>query len=143
MNENGKEIVRVLRVLEYTGPRDVIEQQLKNSLQDGEHHKQLWRKDRPDENGKYCIRVATVGRWPEVLTLPTDPDDVRPSRVTLSHPIPKVFYDETIHGHVSRPDAVKVERAIEGVFRNLMPEDGSDWVGPRVQIDRLTVSDRW
>lgn len=57
----AEEIVRVLRVIEYIGPREWVETTLRRSLQ-GE-----WRQ------GNKMIRVATLGSYPEILTnLPVD-----------------------------------------------------------------------
>ncbi len=50
------DIIRVLRVIEYTGPRAAVENQVANSIH-GE--KRL-------TNG-VIIRVATVGAYPELL----------------------------------------------------------------------------
>jgi len=50
------EIVRVLRIIEYTGPRQMVEDQIANSLQNGE--KRI---------GSMTIRIATVGGYPEIL----------------------------------------------------------------------------
>lgn len=51
-----QEIVRVLRVIEYTGPREIVENQVRLSIH-GE--KKL-------KNG-LVIRAATIGQYPEVL----------------------------------------------------------------------------
>ena len=66
MNEMPKEYVRVLRVLEYVGPREWVERTLANSIQ-GE------RRIGPDR----VIRAATLGLYPEVLQ--NLPEDIRPS----------------------------------------------------------------
>lgn len=50
------DIVRVLRIIEYTGPRQMVKDQIANSLQNGE--KRI---------GSMTIRIATVGGYPEVL----------------------------------------------------------------------------
>lgn len=53
------DIVRVLRILEYVGPRDVIEHQILNSL----HGQKTFK-----ISGKeITIRVATIGEYPEIL----------------------------------------------------------------------------
>lgn len=52
----SEDLVRILRVIEYSGPRYAVENQVKNSLQ-GE--KRL-------TNG-VVIRVATLGEFPEIL----------------------------------------------------------------------------
>jgi hypothetical protein len=61
-----KEYIRVLRVLEYIGPRGWVEQTLANSIQ-GE------RRVGPDR----VIRAATIGLYPEVLA--NLPEDIRPT----------------------------------------------------------------
>lgn len=53
------DVVRVLRVLEYVGPRDVIEKQLTRNLHNGTH---LFR------HGQLVVRVATIGDYPEILS---------------------------------------------------------------------------
>lgn len=59
MNETNQDIVRVLRILEYTGPRDAVEQQVSRST----HGEKTW-----DVRGKrITIRAATIGQYPEVL----------------------------------------------------------------------------
>lgn len=50
------DVIRVLRVIEYTGPRDKVEDQVARSLH-GE--KRL--------SGGLVIRAATVGSYPELL----------------------------------------------------------------------------
>jgi hypothetical protein len=49
------DIVRVLRIIEYVGPRDQVEKQVARSLH-GER-----------QIGNMVIRVATIGTYPEVL----------------------------------------------------------------------------
>lgn len=51
------DIVRVLRVIEYEGPRDKIEAQIARSMCDGTHHKPI----------DCTIKVATVGTFPAIL----------------------------------------------------------------------------
>jgi hypothetical protein len=53
------DLVRVLRVIEYVGDRDVIEEQINGSLGDGTH---LYR------HGRVEVRVATIGGFPEILS---------------------------------------------------------------------------
>lgn len=54
--EHSKEnIVRVLRVIEYVGPRSAVEEQIRNSL----HGERQFR--------DIIIKVATVGTFPEIL----------------------------------------------------------------------------
>lgn len=50
------DIVRVLRIIEYTGPREKVEQQVKLSV-----HGEKYLSD------GLTIRVATIGEYPEVL----------------------------------------------------------------------------
>jgi hypothetical protein len=58
------DIVRVLRIVEYTGPRDLVEGQIAKSI-----HGQYLAHD-----GQLTIRVATIGSYPEILD--TIPDGV-------------------------------------------------------------------
>ena len=51
--------VRVLRIIEYEGPRDAIERQVAESIHGTK--KFTWR------GGTVHIRVATIGNYPEVL----------------------------------------------------------------------------
>jgi len=48
--------IRVLRVLEYEGPRGLVESTIERSIQGLK------------EFGKLTIRAATVGNYPEILT---------------------------------------------------------------------------
>lgn len=50
--------VRVLRIIEYVGDRDVVEDQINQSL----HGSNILRK------GKLTINVATIGEFPEILS---------------------------------------------------------------------------
>ena len=50
--------IRVLRVLEYVGARDVVEQQLARGLGDGTFH---------FRHGQLVLRAATVGSFPQIL----------------------------------------------------------------------------
>lgn len=54
--------VRVLRIIEYVGPRDAIEKQVAGSL----HGERLGTRT---EHGQVVIRAATIGVYPEVLDL--------------------------------------------------------------------------
>jgi hypothetical protein len=54
------DIVRVLRVLEYTGPRDRVEETLRRFIQGEEVY------------GGVTIRAATIGEFPELLIRTTD-----------------------------------------------------------------------
>lgn len=56
------EIVRVLRVVEYVGPRKHVEEQVAKSIH-GER-----RISKPE--GDVVIRAGTVGLYPEVLNVP-------------------------------------------------------------------------
>lgn len=51
--------VRVLRIIEYVGPREAIEQQLQRSL----HGQRSF----PHRLGEVTIRAATIGEFPEIL----------------------------------------------------------------------------
>lgn len=51
-----EDLVRVLRVIEYTGERAAVERQLKRSLPCGEHN-----------YVHVIIKVATLGTFPEIL----------------------------------------------------------------------------
>lgn len=50
------EIVRVLRVIEYIGPRDRVEKTVANSIHGSK-----------DAGGGLTINAATIGQYPEVL----------------------------------------------------------------------------
>jgi hypothetical protein len=50
--------IRVLRTIEYIGPRSEVEKQLANSLQG----------DKYIEKTGVLIRTSTVGQFPEILT---------------------------------------------------------------------------
>lgn len=52
--------IRVLRIIEYVGPRDLVEQQVGRSL----HGNRYGAKS---EHGMVVIRAATIGTYPEVL----------------------------------------------------------------------------
>lgn len=56
----AEDIVRILRVIEYTGTREAVETQVANSMY-GE--KTFMR-----PAGRVTIRVATLGTFPEILT---------------------------------------------------------------------------
>ena len=55
------DIIRVLRVVEYTGDRSVVEETVSRSIH-GEH-----------KSRGMIIRVATIGTYPEILE---DADDI-------------------------------------------------------------------
>jgi hypothetical protein len=52
--------VRVLRIIEYTGPREWVEDELSTSI-----HGTKVINNR--EHGRCYIRVATIGEYPEIL----------------------------------------------------------------------------
>ena len=53
------EIVRVLRVIEYVGPRDQVEEQVKRSIHGERQVREM------------VIRAATIGEYPELLDVPS------------------------------------------------------------------------
>lgn len=55
------DIIRVLRVVEICGPRDLVEKQVNNSL-----HGQ--REGAYSAHGMVVIRAATIGNYPEILS---------------------------------------------------------------------------
>jgi hypothetical protein len=55
----AKEIVRVLRVIEYVGEREWVERQVAESIHGVKYISGSW--------GKGEIRAATVGVYPEIL----------------------------------------------------------------------------
>lgn len=52
----AEDTVRVLRILEYTGPRSVVEKTVSRSITGEVTH------------GSLTIRAATIGQYPEILT---------------------------------------------------------------------------
>lgn len=54
------DIVRVLRIVEIIGPRDLVERQVASSLH-GERH------GAKSDFGQVVIRAATIGEYPEIL----------------------------------------------------------------------------
>lgn len=62
----AQDIVRVLRVIEYTGDRAAVERQLKGSLANGEERTFPWYEN-GQNLGNCTIRVATIGTFPEIL----------------------------------------------------------------------------
>lgn len=56
-----KDIVRVLRIVEYSGPRDWVEQQIERSIHGTK-----------DLGQGRIIRVATIGTYPEILATETN-----------------------------------------------------------------------
>jgi hypothetical protein len=56
----GHDTVRVLRIIEYTGPRDWVERQIELSI--------TGIKKIPADDGRVMIiRAATIGTYPEIL----------------------------------------------------------------------------
>jgi hypothetical protein len=56
------DIVRVLRIIEYVGPRNLVEAQIEKSIQ-GQHLA---------HDGQLVIRAATIGSYPEILDTISD-----------------------------------------------------------------------
>ena len=59
--------IRVLRVIEYTGDREAVEQVVRMSL----HGEKRFSQTEPSTHrnmGMVCIRAATIGDYPEVLS---------------------------------------------------------------------------
>lgn len=54
--------IRVLRVLEYVGPRDLVEEQVRKSI----HGERVFFSTNPQ--GAVTIRAATVGEFPEIVS---------------------------------------------------------------------------
>lgn len=54
--------IRVLRILEYTGPREAVERQIKRSI-----HGERVIRDGSRPGDTITIRAATIGEFPEVL----------------------------------------------------------------------------
>lgn len=57
-----EDIVRVLRIIEYTGPRSLVEKQISNSIHG----------TRCPGNG-VIIRAATIGEYPEIMDRTYEP----------------------------------------------------------------------
>jgi hypothetical protein len=55
----SEDIVRVLRILEYTGPRTVVEKEVERSIHGT--------KEIHQPGGLLTIRATTLGEWPEIL----------------------------------------------------------------------------
>ena len=60
----AKDIVRVLRLVEYVGPRDLVEEQVKRSIH-GTRIGRLARSGHPDEVVR--ITATTIGEFPQNL----------------------------------------------------------------------------
>lgn len=62
---NPKDVVRVVRIVEYIGQRDVVESVVAKSIQ-GEKYALV--KDAGQTVGGIMIRVATLGKYPDILS---------------------------------------------------------------------------
>jgi hypothetical protein len=58
--------VRVLRLIEYSGPRQQVEDQLNRSMRDGTHGPGRFNTTDPKREG-VTIKIATLGDFPELL----------------------------------------------------------------------------
>lgn len=71
--ERPEDLVRVLRIVEYTGPRAAVEECVAKSIHGerrfGPHGKEI------------AVRVATIGEYPEILDTPSTP--IAPSLYTV------------------------------------------------------------
>lgn len=65
----NKDIIRVLRVIEYVGEREAVEACIANSI-----HGVL---KINGSGGKYEIRAATIGIYPEILTTLSMEEDAK------------------------------------------------------------------
>ena len=74
------DVIRVLRVIEYVGPRDEVEEQVRHSIQ-GERRIRNIR-----------IRAGTIGDYPEIL------DNVTPCAAPPGMPVP--YMGDTVGGKV-------------------------------------------
>lgn len=64
------DIIRVLRVIEYTGPRELVEAQIANSIH-GERRIGKYKDHGTHQSldGEVVIRAATIGNYPEILNV--------------------------------------------------------------------------
>lgn len=64
------DIIRVMRLVEYIGPRDLVEEQVKNSLHGSKTIKERFY-PKSDDNGRrsnnLVIRATTLGEFSEVI----------------------------------------------------------------------------
>jgi hypothetical protein len=58
--------VRVLRLIEYSGPREQVEVQINRSMRDGTHGPGRFTPTDPQREG-VTIKIATLGDVPEIL----------------------------------------------------------------------------
>ncbi len=58
-DQMGEDIIRVLRIIEITGPRRAVEHQVENSI--------TGQKTVSYPSGDVIIRAATIGTYPEIL----------------------------------------------------------------------------
>ena len=66
--ENLEDIVRVLRIIDYVGPRSLVEKQIRLSLH-GERKGTCWdpRDGLPRISGNVTIRATTLGEFSEIM----------------------------------------------------------------------------
>lgn len=62
----SQDIIRILRIVEYTGPREAVEMQVKRSLH-GEVSYPVSEKGFQRNLGTVTIRATTLGAFPEIL----------------------------------------------------------------------------
>lgn len=74
------DIVRVLRIVEYIGPRDAVEKQITNSIH-GEREGEMSK-----ITGVRCtIRATTLGEYPDIMVPPKPPCINHPGRVSVTN----------------------------------------------------------
>jgi hypothetical protein len=66
MRKTMTDKVRVLRLIEYSGPREQVEVQLNRSMRDGTHGPGRFNTTDPKREG-VIIKIATLGDFPEIL----------------------------------------------------------------------------
>lgn len=117
---NNEDIVRVIRVYEFSGPRSLVEAQIAKSLKDGTHD----RFQTPYRTG-VTIKVATMGEFMEVVAKADKVrDEVKKEVENLSRSftLPKSLYGYpvvveganpyTIRDHVKVPDDLNPNRVV-------------------------------
>lgn len=65
-----EDVIRVMRIIEYVGPREVVEEQVRRSVQ-GEIL--LDKQGRRTGGGILTIRATTLGAFPEILNIENEP----------------------------------------------------------------------
>jgi hypothetical protein len=60
------DIVRVLRVIEYSGPREAVENHLRQAMRQGDHRYSVRDRDTKQLLGYIDMKIATVGDFPEI-----------------------------------------------------------------------------